>query len=61
MSPAESQPSQVAAEAGRIIIDGPDGVAFTMSPEAAEETARRLVAAAQLARRQTEADPRLDG
>jgi hypothetical protein len=51
---AEAQASQVVADAGNIIIDGPDGVAVTMSPDAAEETARRLIAAAGEARRQTE-------
>jgi hypothetical protein len=48
----EHQASQVAAEAGNVIIDGPDGVAVTMSPDAAEETARRLVEAVGEARLQ---------
>jgi len=39
------QPSDVVAEEGNIIIEGPDGVAVTMSPDAAEETARRLLRA----------------
>jgi len=51
---AEAQASQVVADAGNIIIDGPDGVAITMSPDAAEETARRLMAAVGEARRQVE-------
>lgn len=42
---AQEQPSQVVAEDGNIIIEGPDGVAVTMSPDAAEETARRLLRA----------------
>ena len=50
---AEAQPSHVVADAGNIIVDGPDGVAVTMSPDAAEETARRLLTAASEARRQT--------
>jgi len=49
---AHAQASQVAAEQGNIIIDGPNGVAVTMSPDAAEETARRLFEAAREARRQ---------
>jgi len=49
---AHAQASQVTAERGEIIIDGPDGVAVTMSPEAAEETARRLIEAVGEARRQ---------
>jgi hypothetical protein len=55
---AQKQPSHVAAESGNIIIDGPDGVAITMSPDAAEETARRLLAAVGEARRQTDCEPR---
>ena len=43
---AEAQASHVVADAGNIIVDGPDGVAVTMSPDAAEETARRLLTAA---------------
>lgn len=46
------EPSQVSAENGAIIVDGPDGVAVTLSPDAAEETARRLIAAAAEAREQ---------
>lgn len=42
---AHGQPSDVIAEEGNIIIEGPDGVAVTMSPDAAEETARRLLRA----------------
>jgi hypothetical protein len=47
MEPVASygQPSDVIAEEGNIIIEGPDGVAVTMSPDAAEETARRLLRA----------------
>ena len=47
---AHEQASQVVAEAGNIIIEGPDGVAVTMSPDAAEETARRLLRAVSEAR-----------
>ncbi len=53
---AEAQASQVVVERGNIIIDGPDGVAVTMSPDAAEETARRLLAAVGEARRQEHAE-----
>ncbi len=51
---AEAKASQVVADAGNIIMDGPDGVAVTMSPDAAEETARRLLAAVGEARQQAE-------
>jgi hypothetical protein len=36
------------AEQGLVILDGPDGVAVTLTAEAAEETAASLSAAAQL-------------
>ena len=37
---------------GEIVILGPDGVAVSMTVEAAEESARRLAAAAEQARRE---------
>lgn len=40
-------PSDVSAEQGEVIIDGPDGVAISMTPEAARETSTRLHRAAQ--------------
>lgn len=46
-----SEPSEVTVEEGEVIVEGPDGVAVTLSPEAAEETARRLAEAAAEARR----------
>lgn len=45
-------PGVATAEAGLVLLDGPDGVAVAMSPDAAEETGRRLVAAAAEARTQ---------
>lgn len=45
-------PGTANAEAGLVILDGPDGIAVAMSPEAAAETGRRLIAAAEEARRQ---------
>ena len=43
---AHGEPSEVAAESGEVIVEGPDGVAVTLTPDAAEETARRMMAAA---------------
>ncbi len=40
------------AEEGHVVLDGPDGVAITLTPEAAEGTARNLIAAARAARQQ---------
>lgn len=47
-----SEPSEVSIEQGEVIVEGPDGVAVTFTPDAAEETARRLAEAAAEARRQ---------
>ena len=49
---AHEDPSQVVAEQGDVIVEGPDGVAVTMTPDAAEETGRRMLEAASEARRQ---------
>ena len=52
------QPGTASAEAGVVVMDGPSGVAVSMLPDAAEETGRRLIAAAEEARRQSgRADP----
>ena len=37
---------------GEVVLRGPDGIALSMTPEAAEETARRLLKASEEARRQ---------
>ena len=54
---AHDRASDVAAEDGTVIVDGPDGVAVTLSPDAAEETARRLMQAVDEARRQAGEGP----
>lgn len=46
---AYDTPSDVAAEQGEVIVDGPDGVAITMTPNAAAETSDRLLHAANRA------------
>lgn len=48
------QAGHAAAEEGIVVLDGPDGVAIAMTPEAAEQTARNLEQAAEEARRQRE-------
>ncbi|HEV2867549.1 MAG TPA: hypothetical protein VGX37_13650 [Allosphingosinicella sp.] len=49
---AHTDPSEVMAEEGEVIVEGPNGVAVTLTPEAAEETGRRMMRAASEARRQ---------
>ena len=46
------EPSMVSAEKGEVQIDGPDGIAIAMTPEAAAETSERLLAGAAQAKRQ---------
>jgi hypothetical protein len=53
---AHGDPSEVVAEQGDVIVEGPDGVAVTLTAAAAEETARRMLSAASEARRQREED-----
>jgi hypothetical protein len=49
---SHSKPSDVNAEAGHVFVEGPDGVAVTLTPDAADETARRMIIAASQARSQ---------
>lgn len=37
-----STPSEVNAEDGEVVVDGPNGVAVSLTPEAATETSHRL-------------------
>ena len=48
----EHAPGVASAEDGNVYLDGPDGVAIAMTPDSAEETGKRLIAAAQEARTQ---------
>ena len=41
------------AEEGYVLLDGPDGIAIAMTPNAAEETGSSLIAAARAARDQS--------
>ena len=47
-----STPSEVSAEDGEVVVDGPDGVAIAFTPEAADETSSRLLFNAAKARGQ---------
>lgn len=48
----ETAPGVATAEAGVVILEGPDGVAVTMTPDAATGTAHSLLSAAETARTQ---------
>ena len=54
---AHSEPSNVVAEQGEVLVEGPNGVAVTLTPDAAEETGRRLLKAASEARLQPRPEP----
>ena len=49
----ETIPGVAAAENGLVTLDGRVGLAIAMTPEAAAETGRRLIAAAEIAATQT--------
>lgn len=48
----ETQPGIATAEGGLVFLDGPDGVATTMTPEAAAGTGQSLIDATATAERQ---------
>jgi hypothetical protein len=50
--------SNVTAEAGQVLVDGPDGVAVSLTPEAAAETSDRLLDSAAEAQGQIIAETR---
>lgn len=56
----ENVGGKAVAEGGIVLLDGPDGVAVAMTPEAAEATARQLLAAAQEAAGQQPVDQKGD-
>lgn len=47
-----TEPGIASAEEGVVILDGPDGVAVTMTADAAQKTGSSLISAAELAIRQ---------
>lgn len=53
---AYDEPTTVTATDGEVTLDGPDGVAVSMTPDAAATTGRRLSDAAGEARRQAVRD-----
>jgi hypothetical protein len=47
-----NEPAIANAEDGLVVLDGPDGLAITMTAGAAAGTGRNLIAAAEVAERQ---------
>lgn len=54
-----SSPGAASAEEGHVFLDGPDGVAITMTAQAAITTGQRLIEAGEKALRQQREDPSL--
>jgi hypothetical protein len=53
------KPSSVSGEAGEVMVDGPDGVAVSLTPAAARETSARLRTGADEAEAALEHRPRV--
>lgn len=51
----EKEPGIASAEGGFVFLDGPDGIALTLTSDAAERTGQSLIDAATLAKTQTAA------
>jgi hypothetical protein len=52
-------PSEICAEEGEVMVDGPNGFSYSFTPEAAAETSHRLLfGAAQAKGQQIDADRR---
>jgi len=49
MTKTQDTPSDVAAEEGEVIVEGPAGVNYSMTPEAAADTSDNLAHGAALA------------
>ena len=52
MNKVHDIPSDVSAEAGEVIVDGPDGICVSLTPGAAVKTSSRLLVGAMQARSQ---------
>jgi hypothetical protein len=48
----QTEPGIATAEEGLVVLDGPDGVAVTMTADAAHKTGHSLISAADLAAQQ---------
>jgi hypothetical protein len=52
----QSRPGRASVEEGLVLLDGPDGVAVTMTAYAASETGKSLIEAARLIEAPRDAD-----
>lgn len=51
-----NEPIRAAAEHGEVVLEGPDGLATSLTPSAAKTSAAHLVAAAEAAERDPDAE-----
>lgn len=49
-----NKPSEVVAELGRVLVDGPDSIDLAFSPDAAVETGARLIDQGEKAQKSSE-------
>lgn len=52
----QTTPGVASAENGLVVLDGPDGIAITLTPDAAQQTGESLISAAELAGQQISDD-----
>ena len=52
MKEVQNTPSEVSADYGEVMVDGPDGITYSMTPDAATRTSARLLTEAARARAQ---------
>lgn len=57
MTRVHETPSDVVSLDGHVLVDGPGGVALTLTPHAAVKTGERLIEHAGHAQRQTDGKP----
>ncbi|WP_029625418.1 hypothetical protein [Sphingomonas sp. PAMC 26605] len=50
-------PIEATAEHGEVLLDGPDGLAASLTPAAARQSAKRMAKAADTAERDPSAEP----
>lgn len=48
----QTEPGIASAEGGLVVLDGPNGIAVTLTPDAAIQTGQNLILAAEIAVRQ---------
>ena len=58
--PPRTEPGTANAEAGVVVLDGPDGLATSLTPNAARKSAQHIKQAAEIADRDPDAESPMD-